>query len=296
MGTAPTQDTGSSEVVCPSCHFIFPIGTNMNIPVPGEKQMVNKDQAMKMLLPIHFGITPTRLMESMVAARQKPLDELYDYYVGEHNKSSAAGTASYVWGAGSAQTARVIMVGEGPGPEENRFGIPFIGPAGECLSAVIGAANLSRADDILLLNAVNCMPPGVNGKSFGKPSTKDLWENRPRVLSVIKAMADRPVGLTAVVCLGKFSFVQLCMPDRLKAAYEAGKEVSMDTIRISPERGWTNTLDFDDGTSIPVLVEFHPSYIMRKSNTLSSPLNDPEISGYLASFKSLKEKIDASNS
>lgn len=55
--------------------------------------------------------------------------------------------------------ARMMLVGEGPGAEEDRAGIPFVGPAGRLLNRILEAAGLAR-EDLYITNVVKCRPPG----------------------------------------------------------------------------------------------------------------------------------------
>jgi DNA polymerase len=52
-----------------------------------------------------------------------------------------------------------MIIGEGPGAEENRQGLAFIGPAGQLLTKMLAAINLSR-DEVYITNVVKCRPPG----------------------------------------------------------------------------------------------------------------------------------------
>ena len=54
--------------------------------------------------------------------------------------------------------ADLMFIGEGPGFEEDRQGIPFVGPAGQLLTKIINAIDLSR-DDVYITNVVKCRPP-----------------------------------------------------------------------------------------------------------------------------------------
>lgn len=62
-----------------------------------------------------------------------------------------------VFGAGNPE-ADLVFVGEGPGAEEDRQGIPFVGRAGELLTKMIRAMGLDR-DDVYICNVVKCRPP-----------------------------------------------------------------------------------------------------------------------------------------
>ncbi len=62
-----------------------------------------------------------------------------------------------VFGEG-ASNARLVFVGEGPGYEEDRSGRPFVDPAGQLLTRIIEAMNLTR-DQVYICNIVKCRPP-----------------------------------------------------------------------------------------------------------------------------------------
>src|ERR671934_1447880 len=63
-----------------------------------------------------------------------------------------------VFGSGD-EKARLVLVGEGPGADEDAQGLPFVGRAGQLLTKMLGSVNLSR-DDVFITNAVLCRPPG----------------------------------------------------------------------------------------------------------------------------------------
>lgn len=63
-----------------------------------------------------------------------------------------------VFGAG-ARDARLVFIGEGPGEQEDRQGLPFVGRSGALLSRLIGEIGLTR-DAVYIANVVKCRPPG----------------------------------------------------------------------------------------------------------------------------------------
>ena len=63
-----------------------------------------------------------------------------------------------VFGSGPAG-AELMLIGEGPGAQEDLQGLPFVGPAGELLTKILGAIEISR-DDVYITNTVKCRPPG----------------------------------------------------------------------------------------------------------------------------------------
>jgi DNA polymerase len=52
-----------------------------------------------------------------------------------------------------------MLVGEGPGAEEDQRGEPFVGAAGKLLDAMLGAIGLKRGEGVYIANAVKCRPP-----------------------------------------------------------------------------------------------------------------------------------------
>src|SRR5438105_5945905 len=71
---------------------------------------------------------------------------------------ATAGRSQVVFGVGS-RDADLVFVGEGPGAEEDKQGIPFVGRAGQLLTRLIEGIGLTR-DDVYIANVVKCRPPG----------------------------------------------------------------------------------------------------------------------------------------
>ena len=67
------------------------------------------------------------------------------------------GRQNVVFGSGNPN-ADLMFIGEGPGAEEDRRGLPFVGPAGELLTKIIRAIDLDR-DQVYIANMVKCRPP-----------------------------------------------------------------------------------------------------------------------------------------
>ena len=62
--------------------------------------------------------------------------------------------------ADGSPAARVMFIGEGPGAEEDRTGVPFVGAAGQLLTAIIeNGMGLARSSDVYIANVVKCRPP-----------------------------------------------------------------------------------------------------------------------------------------
>ena len=104
-----------------------------------------------------------------------------------------AGRTRVVFGEGNPR-ARVMLVGEGPGQEEDRQGRPFVGAAGQLLDKILVSAGFSRRD-VFIANVVKCRPPGnrvpreeESGVCFEKLK-EQIEIIRPRILVLLGATA-----------------------------------------------------------------------------------------------------------
>lgn len=107
--------------------------------------------------------------------------------------SLAEGRKNVVFGSGSP-TADVMIVGEGPGQQEDEQGLPFVGRSGQLLDKLLREIDLER-DDVYIANVVKCRPPGNR-------------DPRPDEIDACKGYLKRQIMLidpTVVVTLGNFS-------------------------------------------------------------------------------------------
>ena len=98
-----------------------------------------------------------------------------------------------VFGAGNAD-ADLIFVGEAPGAEEDRQGLPFVGRAGGFLTVLLEGIGLNR-EDVFIANALKCRPPGNR-------------DPQPEEIDACRPYLEQQVGLIQprVICtLGNFS-------------------------------------------------------------------------------------------
>src|SRR5436309_2587037 len=128
------------------------------------------------------------------------------------------------------RNARLVLVGEAPGRNEDAEGRPFVGLAGRVLDEALARAGISRTRTFIT-NTVKCRPPGNR-----RPRAKELAACRPYLLAQFAAV--RP---SAIVTLGQ----------------SAAKDVLGPSASLATTRGrWT---DFG-GT--PVLATYHPAAIL----------------------------------
>lgn len=127
---------------------------------------------------------------------------------------------------------RWLVVGEGPGAEEDRRGEPFVGPAGQLLDAMLAAVGLSRQQGAFIANSVKCRPPGNR-----TPETEEIASCFPFLRRQVRLLAPR-----LIVAVGR----------------PAAQALLNQPVRIADARG--KTFEFE---GIPVIVTYHPAYLLR---------------------------------
>lgn len=101
---------------------------------------------------------PPPVLSPGAPARLAEMESLAAMAAGCTRCRLAEGRKNVVFGSGNPD-ADLMLVGEGPGAEEDRQGLPFVGPAGELLTKIIQAIEMKR-EDIYIANVVKCRPPG----------------------------------------------------------------------------------------------------------------------------------------
>lgn len=99
-----------------------------------------------------------------------------------------------VFGAGN-KDADLMFVGEGPGKDEDKEGIPFVGRAGKLLDKILAAAEIDK-DEVYISNIVKCRPPG-NRKPSSQEMKTCLWILAQEI-KIIDPAIIVPLGSTAL--------------------------------------------------------------------------------------------------
>jgi DNA polymerase len=103
----------------------------------------------------------------------------------------------FVYGVGNPN-ADIVVIGEGPGADEDATGEPFVGAAGQLLNKILAAINLERSE-IYICNIVKCRPPGNR-----TPEQNEIEQCRPYLLKQLDLIRPRfilALGLTAAKAL-----------------------------------------------------------------------------------------------
>jgi DNA polymerase len=137
-----------------------------------------------------------------------------------------------VFGSGN-ENAELLLIGEAPGAEEDRQGMPFVGQSGQLLDKILNAIELNR-NEIYITNILPWRPPGNR-----TPSSEEIAMFRPYVLKHISIINPK-----FIVCLGG----------------TASKALLQTTESMTQLRGkWVNV----EGIAAKILPTFHPAYLLR---------------------------------
>ena len=141
------------------------------------------------------------------------------------------GRTKLVFGVGNPD-ADLMFVGEAPGRDEDRQGIPFVGRAGQLLTKIIEAIDLQR-DDVYIANVIKCRPPDNRN-----PEPDEVRTCEPFLFAQIDAIQPR-----VIVALGSFAVRTLLRDEKTP---------------ISKARG--RVYNFRGAKLIPT---FHPAFLLR---------------------------------
>lgn len=149
------------------------------------------------------------------------------------------GRKSIVFGSGNAQSP-LVFVGEGPGADEDEQGLPFVGRAGQLLTQMIDNTAAKegipvRRGDVYICNVVKCRPP--ENRTPLPDEMQTCGEFLYRQIRAIQPKAICVLGATAMKAL------------------------------LDVKEGITKTRGkWHKWNGIPVMVTYHPSYLLRQYN------------------------------
>lgn len=148
-----------------------------------------------------------------------------------------------VFGVGSI-AARCMIIGEGPGAEEDVSGEPFVGRAGRLLNQMLAAIGIGR-ESVYIANIVKCRPPGNRD-----PQVQEVAACSQYLKAQIRLVAPE-----LIVTVGRVAAQQL-----LKS-----------TAPIGRMRGRLYELEEE---RVPVVVTYHPAYLLRSPDQKVKVWND----------------------
>jgi uracil-DNA glycosylase len=145
-----------------------------------------------------------------------------------------------------APDARLLVIGEAPGANEDRTGLPFVGPAGKLLDLLLASVGLSRETSVHICNVIKCRPP-------------ENRNPRPDEIEACTPFLRRQIELVRPeVILGVGAFA---------AQFLTGTELAMGKLR-----GEVYTYE---GT--PVVVTYHPAALLRNQGWIRPTWDDLQL-------------------
>lgn len=128
--------------------------------------------------------------------------------------------------------ARVMIIGEAPGREEDREGKPFVGRAGQLLDRMLSAIDLDRHENVYITNVLPWRPPQNR-------------DPKPEEIGMMKPFLERHVALA--------------QPEVLVAMGNISCQAVLGKRGITRLRG-----NWDQAMDLPVIPMFHPAYLLRQ--------------------------------
>ena len=156
----------------------------------------------------------------------------------------ARGRTNVVFASGDPD-ADLMIIGEGPGAQEDRQGLPFVGPAGELLTKILAAIERSR-DQVYIANIVKCRPPQNR-------------DPKPEEVAACRSYLEQQIALVqprVIVALG-----------RVAAQTLLGNDYPVGRLRGT----WWEV------AGVPVRVTYHPAALLRDANLKRPTWEDMKI-------------------
>ena len=157
-----------------------------------------------------------------------------------------AGTRTRVVFADGSPKARLMIVGEAPGADEDRTGRPFVGRAGKLLDLLLEAVDLSREESVYISNVVKCRPPENRN-----PERDEVAACAPFLEQQIALVRPR-----AILAVGIF----------------AGQSLTGTTRSMGGMRGQVTACG-----ETPLVVTYHPAALLRNPRWMRSTWEDLQL-------------------
>ena len=156
-----------------------------------------------------------------------------------------------VFGAGR-EDAKILIIGEAPGENEDLQGVPFVGRGGQLLDKLLNEVGLSREENVYIANTVKCRPPKNRDPLPQEQQACIGWLNQQ--IEVMKP--------AIIVCVGRISAQRIIFPD----------------FKVTKQHG-----EFFERDGVLLMGTFHPAALLRNPNNKPLALED---------FAKLRKKLD----
>lgn len=142
--------------------------------------------------------------------------------------------------------ARLVVVGEAPGANEDRTGLPFVGQAGKLLDLLLASVGLSRKENVYICNVLKCRPPGNRNPN-------------PDEIALCSPYLRRQIALVspaAILAVGTFAAQLLTGSNR----------------PLGKLRGEVYSYE-----GVPLVVSYHPAALLRNAGWTRATWDDLQL-------------------
>lgn len=199
-------------------------------PLPGRAPVAARPMAAAATAP-----DEATLGAQALAREARTLDELKAALATFEGCALKATAKNLVFADGNPE-GRVMMVGEAPGADEDRIGLPFVGRSGQLLDRMLAAIGLSRQEHVYIANLLPWRPPGNRTPT-------------PQEVAICLPFIQRQIELAA--------------PDILVCVGAPSAQALLGFKGIMASRGrW---VEYDTGSRrIRAIATLHPAYLLRR--------------------------------
>jgi uracil-DNA glycosylase len=158
------------------------------------------------------------------------------------------------------ERAPIVIIGEGPGQNEDEQGLPFVGRSGQLLEKILASVNLSTDREVYICNVVRCRPPENR-----VPTPEEIAACKPYLLEQIRLVDPKIILLTGATAVRAIT----------------GKKDGITKIRGT----W---IEWEGRWCMPI---FHPAYLLR------NPSREPGSPKWLMwqDLQTIRQKLDELN-
>jgi DNA polymerase len=149
------------------------------------------------------------------------LNELHTQYTQQSNLGIEGGSTKIIFGEGNPD-ARLLLIGEAPGAQEDLEGRPFVGRSGKLLNKLLQQAGTQR-EEVFITNIVKCRPPNNR-----KPTAKEMDKSRDLLLKQIKIIQP------SIICTLGSSALEGLMGKSLPITKLRGKIFQWEHVAVMP--------------------------------------------------------------
>jgi len=161
-------------------------------------------------------------------------------------KCTLANTRQHVVFSDGNPAARLMVVGEAPGAQEDKTGLAFVGPAGKLLDLLLASVDLTRKTSTYICNVLKCRPPGNRN-----PLPDEIEACTPFLRRQIELVSPR-----AILAVGTFS----------------GQFLSGKALPLGRLRGEVYSYE-----GVPVVVTYHPAALLRNPGWTRATWDDLQL-------------------